>query len=44
MMLDRMEEEMAEVEKREREIENGQAKPLSDAEFWREVESDIKRD
>ena len=34
-------EEMAEVERREREIEAGQARPLSDAEFWRQVEADL---
>ncbi len=35
-------EEMAEVERREREIETGQVRPLSDVEFWRQVEADLK--
>lgn len=35
-------EEMAEVERREREIETGQVRPLTDVEFWREVEADLK--
>jgi hypothetical protein len=30
-------EEMAEVERREREIETGQVRPLSDEEFWRDI-------
>ena len=33
-------EEMAEVDRRERQIETGQATPLSDIEFWRNVASD----
>jgi hypothetical protein len=33
-------EEMKEVERREREIESGQVRPLSEAEFWRRVETD----
>ena len=32
-------EEMAEVERREREIESGQAQPLCEAEFWRSIEA-----
>ena len=36
-------EEMKEVERREREIETGQAQPLADAEFWRAVEADLKK-
>ncbi len=36
-------EEMAEVERRESEIESGQAQPLSEAEFWRKVEADGKQ-
>ena len=32
-------EELAEAERREREIESGQAHPLSEAEFWRRVEA-----
>jgi putative addiction module component (TIGR02574 family) len=32
-------EEMAEVERREMEIESGQAQPLGEAEFWRRVEA-----
>ncbi len=35
-------EEIAEVERREREMESGQVRALPDAEFWREVESDLK--
>ena len=34
-------EEMAEVERREREIETGQVRPLSDVEFWQQVEADL---
>ena len=36
------EEEMAEAERREREIETGQVLPLTDVEFWRQVEADLK--
>jgi Putative addiction module component len=36
------EEELAEVDRREREIETGQLRPLTDEEFWREVEADLK--
>ena len=36
------EEEMAEVDRREREIETGQVRALTDEEFWREVEADLK--
>lgn len=32
-------EELAEAERREREIENGQVQPLSEAEFWGRVEA-----
>ena len=32
-------EEMAEVERRERQFENGQAKPLNESEFWRSIEA-----
>ena len=35
-------EEMAEVERREKQIEAGQVRALTDAEFWREVEADLK--
>jgi hypothetical protein len=35
-------EEMAEVERREKEIETGQVRALTDAEFWRGVEADLK--
>ena len=35
-------EEMAEVERREREIESRQVRPLSEAEFWRRIETDRK--
>jgi len=33
-------EEMAEVERRELEIESGEVKVLSEAEFWRRVDAD----
>jgi len=36
-------EELAEVERREREIESGQVQPLNEAEFWRRVEAGRKR-
>jgi len=36
-------EELAEVERREREIERGQVQPLAEAEFWRRVEAGRKR-
>ena len=36
-------EEMAEVERREREIETGQVQPLKDLEFWSRVEARRKR-
>ena len=36
-------EELAEVERREREIESGQVQPLSEAEFWRRAEAGRKR-
>jgi putative addiction module component len=36
------EQEMAEVERREREIETGQVRAVTDAEFWQEVEADLK--
>jgi len=36
-------EEMAEVERREREIECGQVQPLPESEFWRRVEAGRKR-
>ena len=35
-------EEIAEVERREREIETGRVRTLADAEFWAEVEADLK--
>ena len=35
-------EEMAEVERREGEIETGQIRALTDAEFWRAVEAELK--
>jgi hypothetical protein len=37
------EEEMAEVERREKEIETGQVRVLTDAEFWRKVEADLRK-
>jgi putative addiction module component (TIGR02574 family) len=36
-------EELAEVERREREIESGQVRPLPEAEFWKRVEAGRKR-
>ena len=33
-------DEIAEVERREREIESGQVKALSEVEFWQRVEAD----
>ena len=36
-------EELAEVERREREIESGQAQPLADAEFWQRIEAGRQR-
>jgi hypothetical protein len=36
-------EELAEAERRDREIESGQAQALNDAEFWRQVEASRKR-
>jgi putative addiction module component (TIGR02574 family) len=36
-------EELAEVERREHEIESGQVQPLSEAEFWSRVEAGRKR-
>ena len=36
-------EELAEVERREREIESGKVQPLSEAEFWKRVEAGRKR-
>ena len=35
-------QEMAEVERREREIQAGRVRALSDAEFWREVDADLR--
>lgn len=36
-------QELAEVERREGEIESGQVQPLSEVEFWRRVEAGRKR-
>ena len=36
-------DELAEVERREREIDSGQVHPLPEAEFWRRVEASRKR-
>lgn len=36
-------EELAEVERREREIESGQVQALPESEFWRRVEAARKR-
>lgn len=36
-------EELAEVERREQEIESGRVQPLPEAEFWRRIEANRKR-
>lgn len=36
-------EELAEVERREQEIESGKVQPLPEAEFWKRVEAGRKR-
>ena len=36
-------EELAEAERRDREIESGQVQALNDAEFWQRVEANRKR-
>jgi putative addiction module component (TIGR02574 family) len=36
-------EELAEVERREREIETGQVRPLAESEFWSRIESGPQR-
>lgn len=36
-------EELAEVERREREIASGEVKPLSENKFWKQVEARRKR-
>ena len=36
-------EELAEAERRDREIESGQVQPLNEAEFWSRVEAARKR-
>jgi putative addiction module component (TIGR02574 family) len=36
-------DELAEVERREREIESGQVQPISDAELWQRVEASRQR-
>jgi len=36
-------EELAEVERREQEIESGKVQPLQEAEFWRRVETGRQR-
>ena len=36
-------EEMNEVERREKEIESGRVRSLTDDEFWREVEADLRK-
>jgi len=36
-------EELAEVERREREIASGQVQPLGDSEFWKRVEAGRSR-
>ena len=35
-------EEMAEVERRQRQLQTGQVRALTEAEFWREVEDDFR--
>ncbi len=37
------EEELAEVERREREIASGRVQPITDAEFWKRVEAGPNR-
>jgi hypothetical protein len=34
-------EEMAEVKRRESEIESGRVQPLTDVDFWRQIEADL---
>jgi len=34
-------EELAEVERRERQIESGEIKPIPEGEFWRRIESGL---
>jgi putative addiction module component (TIGR02574 family) len=36
-------EELAEAERRDREIENGQVQPLAEAEFWQRVQANRQR-
>ena len=36
-------EELAEVERREREIESGKVQPVSETEFWKRIEARRKR-
>ena len=36
-------EELAEAERRDREIKSGQVQALNDADFWRQVEANRKR-
>ncbi len=36
-------EELAEVERREQEVESGRVQPFSEAEFWKRVEAGRKR-
>lgn len=36
-------EELAEIERREREIETGQVQPVPQAEFWKRIEAARKR-
>ena len=36
-------DELAEAERRDREIESGQVQALNDADFWRQVEANRKR-
>ena len=36
-------EELAEVERREQEVESGKVQPLSETEFWKRVEAGRKR-
>lgn len=36
-------EELTEVERREREIENGKVQPIAEADFWKRVETNRNR-
>jgi hypothetical protein len=36
------EDEMAEVRRREKELQDGKTAPLADAEFWRQVDAELQ--